>query len=93
MPFFSMKTDSFIKYDFKITMPGAEVAQPGKARAWNMYDSQLVSLCDSGVQISPSAPDDVLSSLLLSVSSAPEKSPSISLNGCHPSSILPPSLS
>jgi hypothetical protein len=36
--------------------PKAEVAQPGKAQAWNNFRQQACVRKDSGVQISPSAP-------------------------------------
>ena len=36
--------------------PKAEVAQTGKAQAWNNFRQQACVRKDSGVQISPSAP-------------------------------------
>jgi hypothetical protein len=46
-----------IKYGHLFEGAEAEVAQLGKARAWNLvaFASELVALCASGVQISPSA--------------------------------------
>ena len=55
-----------LKYGHHFGGSQAEVAQPGKARAWNLVADagKLVALCASGVQISPSAPNILRRELL-----------------------------